>query len=156
MLSPDESAALADPANVDLRVGGVPLVRPIRRFFAVPPVPPVGATLGATAAAATAALAGTVAVRGTLAASADAATTSLGVGLTVTATAAMTAGAASTSLTSLSLAPVHVTLAAAAGYATTGLSGGTVLRLINWDAVADTDLTNPFEIDPDATTDDTI
>jgi len=116
----------------------------------------VPGTLGATAQAATTSAAAAVATAGTLAATADAATTSLGAALAISAAAAMTAGAASTSLTSLSLAPVHVTLAAAAGYATTGLSGGTVLRLINWDAVADTDLTNPFEIDPDATTDDTI
>lgn len=120
VLSPAEITALADPANVDLRVGGVPLVRPIRRFFAVPPVPPIGATLGATATAAATSLAGTVAVRGTLAAVDDAATTSLGVGLTITAAAAMAADAASVSLAGTMLT---TQMTAAADAASTGLTG---------------------------------
>jgi hypothetical protein len=36
-LEPAEIAALADPSNIDLRLGGVPLIQPVRRFWPVGP-----------------------------------------------------------------------------------------------------------------------
>jgi hypothetical protein len=36
-LSPSELYSLADPSNVDLRIGGVPLIQPVRRFWPVGP-----------------------------------------------------------------------------------------------------------------------
>ena len=114
----------------------------------------LGATLAAAAQPATAALAGAVAVPGTLGAAAAAATTSLGAAIAVPATLGAVAGAAVASLDATVTITATATMTADA--ASTSLAGGIVMRFLNWDAVAEPDATNPFQIDPDATTDNTI
>jgi hypothetical protein len=123
-LSREEAASLADPSNVDLRLGGVPLIQPVRRFW-----PVVGAADSGSTASGVGASAGVGAASGvgaSLAASAGASAgvgAASGVGSSLYAGAGSSSGVATVSATGSSL---FKGVGASAGVATVAATGSSL------------------------------